>query len=58
MKDELHWLNVFDEKGEVAKQFAITAIPRNFLLDPKGTIIAVDLRGEALENKLKELFGE
>jgi peroxiredoxin len=58
VKDEIHWLHMFDEKGEVAKKYSITAIPRNFLLDPKGTIIAVNLRGDAVEKKLKELLGE
>ncbi|WP_167343692.1 TlpA disulfide reductase family protein [Pedobacter borealis] len=52
------WLHVYDEKGAVGKQYGIKSIPQNFLLDPKGVIIAVNLRGEELGKKLKELFGE
>lgn len=32
------------------------AIPANFLLDPNGNIIARDLRGKALTDKLAEIF--
>jgi peroxiredoxin len=58
LQDEIHCLNVFDEKAEVAKQYVISSIPRNFLLDPNGKIIAVDLGSEEMEQKLKELLGE
>ncbi len=34
----------------------IDNIPANFLIDPQGNIIAKDLRGEALDKKLKEIF--
>jgi hypothetical protein len=40
----------------VAKQYGIRAIPQNFLLDPSGKIIAKNLRGEELNQKLDELF--
>lgn len=43
--------------GAVSSRLEIKAIPRNFLLDKDGKVIATNLRGEALENKLKELFG-
>lgn len=58
-KDELQWTHLSDLKGsknEVARLYHVTAIPRNFLIDPKGVVIAKDLRGEALENKLREIF--
>ena len=42
----------------VAKQYGIKAIPQNLLLDPEGKIIAKNLRGEDLEQKLTELMGE
>jgi hypothetical protein len=35
--------------------FGINAIPTNFLLDPQGKVIAANLRGDALEQKLKEV---
>jgi hypothetical protein len=40
----------------VGKLYEISAIPKTFLLDPKGIIIAKDLRGAALEGKLAQIF--
>jgi hypothetical protein len=36
----------------------VRAIPQNFLIDPNGKIIAKNLRGEDLKNKLEEIFGK
>lgn len=57
--DGLTWSHVSDLKGwsnEVATKFQITSIPQNILINPKGIIIAKNLRGEALNKKLDELF--
>ena len=57
--DGLTWNHVSDLKGwsnEIATKFQITSIPQNILIDPKGIIIAKNLRGEALDKKLEELF--
>ena len=57
--DELTWGHVSDLKfwaSEAAVLYGITAIPRNFLLDPQGKIIARDLRGPALIEMLNELL--
>lgn len=57
--DQLTWSHVSDLKywsSEAAVLYGITAIPRNFLLDPKGKIIARDLRGPALIEKLNEVL--
>lgn len=54
------WTHVSDLKGwscEPAGEYGVSSIPANFLLDKDGKIIAKDLRGAALEAKLKELFG-
>jgi peroxiredoxin len=61
-KDGYTWTNIIDmtgmgPKGVTSTRLEIKAIPRNFLLDKDGKVIASNLRGEALENKLKELFG-
>jgi len=61
-KDGYTWTNIIDTtgmgpKGVTSSRLEIKAIPRNFLLDKDGKVIATNLRGEALENKLKELFG-
>jgi len=57
--DGLNWTQVSDLKfwnNEVALLYGIRSIPQNLLIDPNGKIIAKDLRGEDLTNKLKELF--
>jgi thiol-disulfide isomerase/thioredoxin len=57
--DGYTWTQVGDLKGwenEAGAIYGISAIPFNFLIDPNGTIIARNLRGEELEKKLKELF--
>lgn len=59
-KDGLAWTQVSDLKyweNDVAKQYDISYIPANLFIDPKGKIIARNLRGEELLNKLKEIFG-
>ncbi len=59
--DALAWTQLSDLKGwknDVAGQFRISSIPQNFLLDPNGKIIAKNLRGEALGQKLEELLGK
>jgi len=59
-KDGLTWPHVSDLKGwqnSVAKAYGVHSIPHTVLLDEEGRIIARNLRGAALEKKLKELFG-
>ncbi|MDD6009274.1 MAG: antioxidant AhpC, partial [Prevotellaceae bacterium] len=39
-----------------APAYGINAIPSNILVGPDGVIVACDLRGEALLNKLGEIY--
>ncbi|KAA2238980.1 AhpC/TSA family protein [Chitinophaga agrisoli] len=58
-KDGLSWTQVSDLNGfdnAAAKLYGVTSIPQNFLVDPNGVIIAKNLRGEALHNKLAEVL--
>ncbi|MEO5683766.1 MAG: TlpA disulfide reductase family protein [Chitinophagaceae bacterium] len=58
--DKLAWTHVSDLKfwsNEAAVKYHIQSIPQNFLLDPSGKIIAKNLRGPALKEKLCELLG-
>ncbi|MGE9937196.1 redoxin domain-containing protein [Butyricimonas virosa] len=41
---------------DVAKLYGVSAIPSNFLIDPEGRILAVDLRGEELEKALEQVL--
>lgn len=57
--DQLTWQHVSDLKywsNAAATMYGITSIPRNFLLGPDGKIIARDLRGKDLHDKLEEIF--
>jgi hypothetical protein len=58
-KDGYTWINVSDLKGwknTAAQLYGVSAIPNNFLVDREGKIIAMNLLGDALNKKLKELF--
>jgi thiol-disulfide isomerase/thioredoxin len=60
-KDKMEWNHLCDFKnfdGEVAKLYYVSSIPKTFLLDKEGCIIAKDLRGDELSKKLAEIFGE
>lgn len=57
--DGLTWTQVSDLKyfnSVAAELYQIDAIPATYMVDPDGNIIAKDLRGPSLENKLAELF--
>ncbi len=60
-EDGLTWVHVSDLKGwksEGARIYNVSSIPASFLLDQNGVIIAKNLRGEALHQKLAEIFRE
>ncbi|SEH84378.1 Thiol-disulfide isomerase or thioredoxin [Paenimyroides aquimaris] len=57
--DKLDWLQISNLKywdDEIAKEYAIDAIPATILLDANGTIVAKNLRGAELEAKVAELL--
>jgi len=57
--DHLTWTQVSDLKfwkNEVAQLYAVKAIPQNFLISPDGKIVAVNLKGDDLINKLTDLL--
>ncbi len=59
-RDGLEWeAHVSDLKGwnsVPAAMYGVRGIPMNFLIDGQGIIVAKSLRGEYLDNKLKELI--
>jgi peroxiredoxin len=58
-KDQLTWTQVSDLKAwnnSASLAYGIKGIPFSVLLDKNGTIIAKNLRGAELGNKLKEIF--
>ncbi len=53
------WIHVSDVRywnSVVVPLYKIESIPTNYLLDKEGRIIATNLRGDALQKKLAELF--
>ena len=56
----MEWPNISDLKGwksAATSAYGVSSIPANVLLDGSGKIVAVDLRGEDLGAKLKEVYG-
>jgi peroxiredoxin len=57
--DGLEWLHISDLKhwgSEYAALYGVRSIPDTILLDAEGKIIARNLRGKALEQRLEQLF--
>jgi peroxiredoxin len=58
--ENIPWINTSDLKGyesPVAKMFATPAVPANWLVEAStGKIIAIHVRGKALDHKLEELL--
>jgi thiol-disulfide isomerase/thioredoxin len=53
--ENMPWHNLLDD-DKVSKAFNVKTIPATYLVDSKGVIISDNLRGAALEEKLKELL--
>lgn len=57
---ELRWWHLSDLKGwssGAASMYNIRSIPSSILVGPDGRIAAIDLRGEALGQKLSQIYG-
>lgn len=57
--DNLTWPQVSDLKywqNEAAQLYLVRSIPANFLVDSQGKIVAKNLRGQALHEKMHELL--
>lgn len=60
-QDGLPWHHISDLRGwqsQHAQLYSVTSIPATVLVDKEGKILARNLRGEELGNKLREVFGE
>jgi thiol-disulfide isomerase/thioredoxin len=58
-QDGMPWKHVSDLKGwnnVVGRLYGIRAVPACFLVDAQGKIIATDVRGETLNEKLVQIF--
>ena len=58
-KDKLSWTQVSNLKemqDPIALQYNVTQIPTTFLLDAKGKVVAIEIYGDELRDKVKELL--
>lgn len=53
---KMSWVQLADASTEATEIYGIQTIPHTILIDASGTIIAKDLRGAELENRLAELL--
>jgi peroxiredoxin len=59
--DQLNWTHVSDLKGwdnTALQLYGVTMLPTNFLVNKEGTIVAKNLFGDGLKDKLQEIFGK
>ena len=57
-QDRLTYMHVLDPDGwlsKVAEKYYVDALPTNFLLDRTGKIVAINIEGKELFDKVKEL---
>lgn len=57
-QDKLKYMQVLDNSGwrsKVAERYYVDQLPTNFLLDRTGKIVAIDLEGKELFDKVKQL---
>ena len=60
-KDKLTWINVLSEGGrtsEVSQLYGINGLPDNLLINPDGVIIKRNIKADALEELLADLFSK
>ncbi len=58
---EIPWPQIYDGKGweaELAQRYRVKGIPTMILLDRRGKVVDLDVRGEALVERIGELVGE
>lgn len=57
-QEALPWINTgLGAKSDPVLLYAVQGVPANYLIDGKtGMVVARDLRGDALDAKLEELF--
>lgn len=54
-----NWIHVSDLVGwgaPVIKEYGVSSVPRSILIDPEGKLIAFDLRGQDMVNKITKIL--
>ncbi|MBG9378031.1 TlpA family protein disulfide reductase [Panacibacter sp. DH6] len=55
-QEKINWVQVLDTSGETAGAWNVNYIPRTFLIDRQGKIIAINPTEEELQNQLQKLL--
>ncbi len=59
-EDDITWVTVNDTNafnGEPAMIYSVKYIPHNFLINPEGEIIEIDIKGDEFLKRMEELLG-
>lgn len=54
--EELQWTNVRDTDTSIAAKYNVSAVPTMYLVDADGCLVAENLRGEVLAEKVAEML--
>ncbi|MEM9647884.1 MAG: redoxin domain-containing protein [Bacteroidota bacterium] len=54
-KDGVEWPQILDSEMKIYKQYLLSSLPANFLLDKEGIIIAKNINAEQLKTKLESI---
>lgn len=52
----LKWVNIRDTDHSIAYKYKVSAVPTMYVVDSEGRLVAENLHGEELAEKIKELF--
>ncbi|MDR2955483.1 MAG: AhpC/TSA family protein [Prevotella sp.] len=55
-KNSMNWIQLADDQKLAGEIYAVTSIPHTVLVDANGTIVAKNLRGQELEDKIAEML--
>ncbi len=54
---DIHWPQIIETdvwESDIAESYNVVGIPRTYLINPKGKIVAKDLRGEKMETEIEK----
>lgn len=52
----MNWVQLADDQRQAGEAYGLTAIPHTILLDQNGVVVAKELRGKELEDKIAEIL--
>ncbi len=58
---EMKWKQVHQEKawqGEIPKLYNVKELPRKYLINPEGKIVAKDIKGEKMIREIEKQIGK